>query len=84
MTPEHLRQIARDCEDASVVSSESNADASRRLADHQDRCLQHSCWVWNRRIIEKIRAAVPNAPVLDEDLADVIRKRFEIGSDDTK
>lgn len=77
MTPERLREIARDCEDASVVSSKGNANELRRLADHLDTCLQHSCWVWNRGIIEKIRAVVPNAPVLDEDLADVICKRFD-------
>lgn len=76
MTPNRLRQIAADCEDPSVVASEANAAALRVLADQFERSVNHSCWVWNRQIIESIRAAVPNAPVLDEDLAEVIRKKF--------
>jgi hypothetical protein len=76
MTPERLREIAGNCEDSSFVCSEQNAIELRRLADHLDACLNHSCWVWNRRIIEKIRSVVPCSPVLDEDLADRIDKSF--------
>jgi hypothetical protein len=78
MTPERLREIARDCEDTSVITSEGNADALRRFADELERGISHSSWVWNRRIIENIRAAVPNPPVLDEDLVEVIRERFGV------
>lgn len=77
MSPERLREIAQDCEDASVVSSESNAEALRRFADELELGVNHSCWAWNRRIIESIRAAVPNPPVLDEDLVNIIKERFD-------
>jgi len=77
VTPERLREIARDCEDVSGVSSEGNADALRRFADEIERGVNHSSWVWNRRIIESIRAAVPDPPVLDEDLVKTIKERFK-------
>ena len=78
-TAKRLREIAANCEDVSFVASESNAEELRRLADELERIenqVGHWCWVWNRRIIESIRASVPNAPVLDEDLVKVIAAKF--------
>ena len=51
-------------------------DLMIRLESSENPVL-HSSWVWNRRIIEAIRAVVPNPPVLDEDLVDRVRKIFE-------
>jgi hypothetical protein len=32
----------------------------------------HDSWAWNRRIIERIRALLPNPPATDEELVAVL------------
>lgn len=77
MTAQRLREIAANCEDVSFIASEQNANELRAFANDLERDPMFNAWSWNRGIIEEIREAIgPNAPTLDENLVQEIRKRF--------